>query len=142
MLHLLHPAAVHVSVAFLVVGGLGESAGILLRRPALERWCGTLVLLGTLSLAPTVVTGFLAQNVLVPGEGVAPILELHERTGLLVLGAFLLLALWKAWRGGAVPEGQRLAFAIALLAAVALVVYGAFLGGTMVYGWGLGVTPS
>ena len=71
MLHLLPPAAVHFSVAFLVAGGLGESFGILLRRPGIERWSGTLVLLGTLSLFPTVVTGFLAENVLRPSEDLA-----------------------------------------------------------------------
>lgn len=139
MLHLLHPAAVHFSVALLVLGGLGESYGILTRRLVLERWSGTLVVLGTLSLFPTIVTGFLAENTLSPSEGVAPLLALHERNGLIVLGAFLLLALWKAWGGGAVPRSQRLAYAIALLVAVGLVAYGAFLGGRMVYGWGLGV---
>jgi uncharacterized membrane protein len=142
MLHLLHPAAVHFSVAFLVAGGLGESFGILLRRPGVERWSGTLVLLGTLSLFPTVVTGFLAENVLRPSEDLASLLALHERMGLVVLGTFLALLLWKAWRGGAVPDSQRLAFALALLAAVGLVLYAAVLGGSMVYGWGLGVGPS
>jgi uncharacterized membrane protein len=140
MLHLLHPAAVHFSVAFLVAGGLGESLGILLRRPTAERWSGTLVLLGTVSLVPTVVTGFLAENVLAPSGALAPLLALHERMGLVILATFLLLLLWKAWGRGAVPEGQRVAFAIALLGAVGLVLYGALLGGTMVYGWGLGVS--
>jgi uncharacterized membrane protein len=139
MLHLLHPFAVHFSIALLVLGGVGESLGILIRRPALERYCGTLVLLGTASLIPTVVTGFLAQNVLEPSGGVRAILDRHERIGLLVLGAFLLLALWKAWRGGTVPDGQRVAFALALLGAVALAGFGAYLGGRMVYGFGLGV---
>ena len=142
MLHLLHPAAVHFSVAFLVAGGLGESLGILLRRPGVERWSGTLVLVGTISLVPTVVTGFLAENVLAPSDALLPILALHERMGLVILGAFLLLLLWKAWGRGVVPQGQRVAFAIALLAAVGLVLYGALLGGRMVYGWGLGVGPS
>lgn len=139
MLHLLHPAAVHFTIALLVLGGVGESLGILTRRDGLERYSGKMTLLGTVSLLPTVVTGLLAQNVLDPPETVRTLLGVHERVGLLVLGTFLALALWKAWDRGRVPEGQRTAFAVALLAAVALALYGAFLGGEMVFGNGLGV---
>jgi uncharacterized membrane protein len=142
VLHLLHPALVHFSVALLVLGGVGESVGILTRRRAWEQLGGTLVLLGTASLLPTVVTGLLAQNSLDPGGEVRSVLDVHERVGFLLLGSFTSLLLWKAWGGGRIPDRQRAWFAIALLAAVGLVVYGAYLGGQMVYGWGLGVTPS
>lgn len=139
MLHLFHPALVHVSVAFLVLGGLCETYGIVRRNPTIARFGEVLVPLGTLSLLPTVVTGFLAANSLTVPPAAEGLLELHERVGLTVLGLFIVLALWKAWDGGEIRESHRHAYALTLLGGVALVAYGAFLGGLMVYREGVGV---
>ena len=139
MLHLVHPVFVHFSAALLVAGGVVESLAIFGRRERVERFGAILVLAGAVSLVPTVATGFLAQNVLeVPAEA-RPLLERHERVGLGILAVFLVSQLWKAWFRGRVPAGQRTLYACVLLLGVALVVYGAFLGGEMVYGFGVGV---
>lgn len=139
MLHLFHPALVHFSVAFLVGGGVSEAWGILARRANLERFGAALVLVGTFSLLPTVVTGVLAGNTVDLPTGVEDDLLLHERIGLVVLGVFLVSQFWKAWGGGRVPGGQRRPYAFYLLAGVALVIFGAYLGGEMVYGHGVGM---
>lgn len=140
--HLLHPMLVHFAVAFLVAGAMGEAAGIAAGRPALERFSGKLVLIGTAALLPTVASGFLAGNLIHLPAGAEALYELHEKLGLAALGAFLGLALWKAWGRGTVPAGQRTAYAAALVLAAALVAWQAWLGGAMVYGAGVGVTPS
>lgn len=140
-LHLLHPMLVHFAVAFLVVGAAGEAAGIAAGKPALQRFSARLVLMGTAALLPAVASGFLAGNLITLPAGAEALYERHERLGLAVLGAFLGLAIWKAWGRGAVPAGQRAAYAAALVLAAALVVYQAWLGGAMVYGCGVGVTP-
>jgi uncharacterized membrane protein len=134
--HLLHPALVHFAVAFLVTGGLLEALGILARRDATERFGGSLLILGVLALLPTVATGFLAVNTAILPPGAAATAADHERAGLLILAVFMLLMLWKGWHRGALPAAHRRSYAAALLAAVALVVYGAFLGGRIVYGFG------
>jgi uncharacterized membrane protein len=141
-LELLHPPLVHFAVAFLFAGAVGEGAGILLGRPTIERFSGTLVLLGTVALVPTVASGFLAGNVVRLPEGSEPLYDRHEKVGLLLLGVFLGLAFWKAWDGGAIRPRVRLAYAAALLFAAALVAYQAWLGGALVYGSGIGVMPA
>jgi len=139
LLHLLHPVFVHFSVAFLVAGGLAEALGILARREKAERVGGVIVLFGTASLVLTVATGFLAQNVLDIPAGARTLVERHERAGLGILAVFLVSQVWKGWHGGRLPAEQRAAYAFLLLLGAALVAYVAFLGGEMVYAFGVGV---
>jgi uncharacterized membrane protein len=139
-LHLFHPAIVHVTVAFLTVGGLVEAFGIVRRRDAVERFGMVLVVAGTVALLPTLATGFLAQNVLTLTPAAAEAVDRHERFGIMVLGVFLPLMLVRAWGRGRVPDGARTLYAAGLLLGVALTVVVAFLGGRMVYGLGVGVT--
>lgn len=139
VLHLIHPAIVHLTVAFLAAGGLVEAWGIVRRKEALERFGTTLVVTGTLALVPTLVTGFLAENALTLTRAGAAAVDLHERFGIMVLGVFLPLLLVRAWGRGRVPEHLRTAYALGLVAGVVLTVTVAFLGGRMVYELGVGV---
>ncbi len=139
MLHLVHPVFVHFSAAFLVAGGVSEALGVLARRERIERFGSALVLVGTVSLIPTIATGFLAENTLSVPPGAESLLSTHERIGLSILAVFLSVQLWKGWFRGRVPEHQRWAYAAVLLCGAALVGYGAFLGGEMVYTKGVGV---
>ena len=106
MLHLFHPALVHFSVAFLVTGAVCEALGIFKGREGLEKFGGTLVLLGTASLLPTLVTGFLAKNSIELPTGAAAVVELHERLELTGSALFLGSQFWKAWGGGRLAAGQ------------------------------------
>ena len=139
MLHLIHPALVHVTVAFLVIGGLVEAYGIRARRESAERFGGVLVVLGTASLVPTIVAGYLAENSLTLSVAGGEAVDNHERLGLVVLGVFVPLLLAKAWGRGRPPESWRGLYAALLLIGVAAAVGAATLGGIMVYELGVGV---
>jgi len=139
LLHLVHPVFVHFSAAFLVAGAIVEALAIFAGRERIERFGAVLVLAGTVSLVPTVAAGYLAQNVLDVPAGAGDLLWRHERVGLGILAVFLASQLWKAWFRGRVPVGQRTLYACVVLLGAALVAYGAFLGGEMVYGLGVGV---
>lgn len=138
-MHLLHPALVHFAIAFLVAGGLAESVGILARRERAERFGSVLVVLGTLALVLSVASGFLALNVVTLPPGSEDAMGAHERMGLVLLGTFLTLALWKGWHQGRIPEPQRPLYAVTLLGGVGMVLGAAWLGGVVVYGHGVGV---
>ena len=138
-LHLLHPVTVHFTVAFLVTGGIAEATGILAGRERVERFGGTLLVLGTVTLVATVVTGFLAENSITHPEGSSAAIGRHENAGLLVLGVFLVALFWKGWDRGRVRESVRPLYAVWVLAAVVLVIVTAWLGGDLVYGHGVGV---
>jgi len=139
MLHLIHPALLHFSVAFVTVGGACEVAGILLRREVLERFGVRSLLIGTASLVPTMISGYLAANTVdVTVEG-RLLLDAHERNGWIVLGLLLASQFWKAWCGGRLSPVQR-TFSPALVSgAVVFLLYGAWLGGQLVYAQGVGV---
>ncbi len=139
MLHLFHPVFVHATVAFLIVGGMVEAYGIGRRREAAERFGGVLVVLGTASLVPALVAGFLAENSLTLSPAGSEAVADHERLGLLVFGVFVPLLLMKAWGRGRPPEGWRGLYAAALLVGVGLTVAAAYHGGFMVYELGVGV---
>jgi uncharacterized membrane protein len=139
MLHLIHPALLHFSVAFLTVGGACEIAGILTHREALETFGVRSLLIGLASLVPTMISGYLAANTVdVTVEG-RWLLDAHERNGWIVLGLLVGTQFWKAWCGGSLGTGQRKLYALLVAAAVGLLLYGAWLGGQMVYVHGVGV---
>ncbi len=139
MLALIHPILVHFSVAFLVTGACVEAWGLLRRSERARSLGATLVLAGTVSLVPTIAAGFLAVNSVALGPEAVPVAGRHETTGLLVLATFTVSQFWKGWVRGRIPETQRIAYVVLLLTGVALVVYGALLGGELVYVHGVGV---
>ena len=140
MLHLFHPVFVHATVAFLIFGGLVEAFGIGRHREGAERFGGLLVVLGTTSLVPSIVAGFLAENSLTLTPAGAEAVADHERLGLIVFGVFVPLLLMKAWGRGRPPQGFRGVYAAGLLVGVAVTVAAAYHGGFMVYELGVGVT--
>jgi uncharacterized membrane protein len=138
-LHLIHPVIVHVTVAFLVVGAFCEAYGICVRRESVARFGGALVVLGTVSLVPAIVAGFLAENALTLSAAGAEAVDDHERLGLVVLGVFVPLLLMRAWGRGRPPERLRALYLAGLIAGVAAAAATAYLGGLMVYELGVGV---
>jgi uncharacterized membrane protein len=135
---------VHFALAFAVSGALTEAAGILLARERLERFGGTLVLLGTAAVVLAVASGYLAANT-APGlvEGVeSAALDRHERFALLGACTLLLVVVWKGLGGGTIAPGQRRVYALALILAAALLLWAALFGGTLVYEHAVGILRS
>ncbi len=139
MVHLFHPALVHVSVAFLIVGGALEAWGVLTARVGAARFGGAATVVGTLSLVPTIATGYVAANAVYMGAAARRTLAWHELNGWLVLGVFVAALFWKAWCRGEIPPAQRPYYGVLLLLGVALAAVSAFLGGELVYVHGVGV---
>lgn len=138
-MHLLHPAVVHFSVAFVVAGGLLEAVGYGVSLPGWVRWGNGLVLAGLVSLVPTLATGYLASNnVVAEGPG-RDVMDAHEQNGWIVFGLLLVTQFWKLWSGEELSGSRARAYAVAMLVVVAFTLYSALLGGRMVYGHAVGV---
>lgn len=141
MIHLLHPASVHFTIAFLLAGSVAEAFGIFSSRERVERWGGACVLLGTGFVVVSVVTGFLAENSIVHPPGSSADIERHERLGMITLTVYLVALFWKGWDRGRVRESVRPLYAVYVLAAAMLVCVTSWLGGELVYVHGAGVGP-
>jgi len=139
MMHLFHPAVVHFSIALLVLGGLWEAWGQLTGGATSIRRGGIMTIVGTLTLLPTLVTGYLAANSVPVPDSAKTAFSLHELNGWVVAALFVGLLFWKGWYRGSVPESQQRFYAVALLLGVLLVCYGALLGGDLVFMHGVGV---
>jgi len=139
MWHLIHPVMVHFTVAFLLVGAVGEACGLLRSREGLAGVCSRLTLIGTLSLLPTIVSGVLAVNTFDVRPSASGVLDLHEAGAVATVIVFVGLHFWKGWVGGTLSAGQQKGYAWLLLFGAALVVYGALLGGELTYFNGAGV---
>ena len=139
MLHLIHPAMVHFSVAFLVLGGSCEAWGLLARRQGPTEFGGTMVVIGVLTLPVTLVSGYLAANTVDVSDTSVRLIAAHELNAWLVATVFVAAIFWKAWHRGKIPLGQRAPYALLLIASVVLTIYSALLGGEMVYLHGVGV---
>jgi hypothetical protein len=125
VLHLVHPALVHFTVAFLVAGALLESWGLLRRRPAVARWGGGLTIAGTVAVVPTIAAGYLAANSLTVADDAQRLLDRHESVGLM-----LSVSRWcscSSVRGcGGASRRARASFALGLLALAGLAGFAAF----------------
>jgi uncharacterized membrane protein len=139
VLHLVHPALVHFTVAFLVAGALLEAWGVLLHRPATARWGGALTVAGTIAMVPTIAAGYLAANSLEIAEDAKRLLDRHESLGLMLLGACLAVALGRAWTRGRIEGGARAPYALGLIAVAGLAATAAYYGGRLVYVFAVGV---
>ena len=138
-MHLIHPALVHFSLAFIFVGCASEVCGLLSRRDSFARWGSRLTLIGLASLVLTIASGYLAANTLDFDDEGLTLLDSHERNGWILLGVLFVSQFWKAWCGGRIPDRLAPLYVLMLTAALALTVWGAWLGGQMVYGQGIGV---
>jgi uncharacterized membrane protein len=139
MLHLIHPVLVHFGVAFVAAGAILESYGLLQDRDRARHIGGSMWGFGTIVLVAVIASGYVAANTIeLPAAASGTLID-HERQGWILLAALVLLQFWKGWHRGRVPEKQRTVYALALCLAAALVFYSAWLGGRLVYGFGLGV---
>lgn len=150
----LHPAIVHFPIALLICGSIA-ALGYLHGRPRVELrilgWC--LLFLGWLTLLLAILSGILAQGGLPPQAPYRHILDWHTGSGLAlaVLYGDLLYRGWRhnARRGAAKAGWSASVFladsswkwllTIQLLLGIGLVIFSSWLGGRLVYEFGVGV---
>lgn len=155
-LSLIHAAVVHFPIALLICGSLAL-LGTLHRWPRIElRIIGWgLLLPGWVTLLAAIVSGIVSQGSLPPEAPYRPFLNWHTGSGLAlaVLYGDMIYRGWLEWtrRGGADWEGGPWAtdllagrggkwrLTIQLLVGIGLVVFSGWLGGQLVYEFGVGV---
>ena len=133
-----HPLIVHFPIALLLTALALEVAALFLKREDLRRASLWNLTLGTVGAAVAVATGLHAESVARHSFEIWQIMELHERLGIttLILGLTATTLRWSR-RDRLTPRARVLALALMSLMA-ATISFGAYLGGRMVYEFGVG----
>lgn len=139
----LHPLFVHFPIALLSLGFIADVVAVLRRASA----AGTLgwwnLLVGTVGLFATVGSGLVSKaNVGTLSGPAAATLSTHEQLAFACLAGFLLLVFWRIANKTAIPPRSPRVYLC--LAGVCLILLWctAWLGGELVYLFGVGVIPS
>jgi uncharacterized membrane protein len=135
----LHPFLVHFPIALLSVAFLVEAAAVVTRQEELSRFGWWLQIVGTLMIFFTVGSGLLAEKQATFPVGSADLFQSHEQIAFLCTALFTGLLLWRVGNRGEIPLKTRWIYLVLMLVAVGAMLMGAWLGGEMVYRYGVGV---
>ena len=131
-----HPPTVHFPIALLTLAVAADVAGYIFRSPSLRGtgWWGLFG--GALGGVLAVASGLYDSRRPSIGPSVADAVNYHMKVGFAVLAALIVLALWrwKIHKSGRETGWQYLLLA---LAALALTLYQGWLGGELVYTYGV-----
>ena len=135
----LHPLLVHFPIALLLSSVALSWAAHFWPGKGLNQAAWYTLLLGLAGTLLTLITGFLdAQRVPLDSPAMAT-LNIHRALGIATFVLFGALALW-SWRSkGALNGGKRTLYTVLQTVGVALIVTVGFLGGELVYAFGIGV---
>jgi uncharacterized membrane protein len=136
----LHAALNDLPSALLVAAVLFDLAAWALRRESLA-WAGLWSLwAGVIGGWAAVIAGNLAEEEIDHGDAIHELMERHELLGLIAMGVFTAVLLWKLWRRGARSAAEDWSLrAVSIIALVGIVVVGN-LGGRMVFDHAAGVS--
>lgn len=135
----LHPQSVHFPIAALAFGALAYGIAALRRDDFYLKAADRLLLAGLALLVVAILTGRSAQGSAEVGGLAEQWLKRHELIAYASTWAFALLYVWRYLRPRAAGRELWL-FAAVYFLATALTLFGAHLGGRMVYEAGIGVS--
>jgi uncharacterized membrane protein len=135
-----HPRFVHFAIALCVVGAVFVALGLLRQR---ERWIGygqINLLIGWAGVMIAVATGLIDQSAAPDDAAVQAVINQHITAGIALLIAVGLALYWPLRNKRLFSEGRgRWGFLALLVVIVALVAIEGWLGGKLVYQYGVGV---
>ena len=134
----LHPLVVHFPIALLLTAVAVDGFALILKRPALHRVALWNLCLGTLGAATAVLTGLHAEDVGKHSFEIWQVMQLHKRLGIITLILGIMASGLRLFtRDRLSPRLRALAFAL-MLAMASTVALGGYLGGRLVYEFGVG----
>lgn len=134
----LHPLIVHFPIALLVTGVGLDFLGLILRRPSLQRVALWNLALGTCGAAAAVATGLEAEEVAKHSFEIWKIMQLHKRLGITTLILGIMLTAGRLAKRDNLSPRLRWVSLVVMLAMAASVSIGGYLGGRLVYEFGVG----
>lgn len=127
------PAALFVAAVFFDV------TGAVTKRPPFRQVGFWTLILGTLGGIAAVLSGLQAEDSIAHGSEVHEIMERHELFGLITLGIFGTLAVWRIFREGKMAGTERLVATVLSLAGIVTLFTTGMYGGRMVFEHAAGI---
>jgi uncharacterized membrane protein len=135
----LHAALNDLPAALLLVAVLFDLAAAVTRRPSLRTAGYWTMVAGAAGAALAVVSGLQAEEHIAHGEAVHGVMETHEELGLITLGVFVVLALWRIVRERRMGSTERAVVLAASLGGVGALFATAVYGGKLVFDHAAGI---
>jgi len=135
-----HPLIVHFPIALLLTAVSLDLAALGFRRPGLHRMALWNLTLGTLAAGVAVLTGLRASTVAKHSFDIWQVMELHKRLGIATLILGLMAGSWRLAKRDRLTVRARATTVLISLLMVGTLMWGAHLGGRLVYEFGVGGT--
>jgi len=125
--------------ALLVTAVVFDLIGLATRRPGFLQVGFWTMLAGGVGGVVAVVSGLQAEESIAHGDAVHRVMETHEQLGLITLGVFGVLILWRILRERRMGGGERAASIVVSLAGIAVLVATGLYGGRLVFEHAAGI---
>jgi uncharacterized membrane protein len=135
----LHPFLVHFPVALLTLSPICEVVAMVGGKEDFSRVGWWTQLAGTIGIAAAIVSGVAAAGSVVIAPAAAASLDWHKEIAFLNSGLFALLLFWRLGSRGTIPAQHRRLYVVLLFCGLISIWVGAWLGGELVFRYGLGV---
>lgn len=126
-------------VALLVTAVLFDVVAIATRRESFRQVSFWTLLVGAVGGALAVISGLQAEEHIAHGEAVHRVMETHETLGLITLGVFGVLAIWRLARERRMGAGERYLSTVLSLGGVGVLVATGLYGGRLVFEHAAGI---
>jgi uncharacterized membrane protein len=129
----LHAALNDLPTALLLTAALADMVALLSKKEWLRQVSFATLVIGAIGGVAAVVSGLQAEDNIAHGEAVHRVMETHKQLGLITLGVFGVLTLWRLVRERKMRLLERSLVLICSLAGVGILFATANLGGRMVF---------
>ena len=135
----LHAALNDLPTALLVTAALFELLALATRKDAFRQVSFWTLILGALGGVTAVLSGLQAEEHIDHGDAVHRVMETHETLGLVTLGVFGVLAIWRLIRERRMGTGERALALAATLVGAGVLFATAVYGGRLVFDHAAGI---
>lgn len=135
----LHALLNDLPVALLMTAVAFDLASLITRRHTFRQVAFWILIVGAVGAALAVISGLQAEEHIAHGDAVHRVMETHERLGLISLGVFGLLALWRILRENRMGLAERSASVVVSIAGAGVLVATGLYGGRLVFDHAAGI---
>jgi uncharacterized membrane protein len=129
----LHAALNDLPTALLLTAVLFDLVALVGRRPGFRQVSFWTMVIGAIGGAAAVISGLQAEEHIAHGDAVHRVMETHEQLGLITLGVFGVLTLWRILRDKRMRTLEHSALLVLSLAGVGILFATANYGGRLIF---------